>query len=147
MNLVRGLTFKTSALMLAVCLVAVGAVSVAGYFRSSDALLQSQARGLEAVRSNRATGIERYFDSIVGQIETQSVSPDIAGALVDLARGFDKLPSDAARSVGGLDGATEDVEAYYANEFRPRLQDAGGKWTSASQYLPAEEAGVIAQSI
>ena len=147
MRIITGLTFKTAALTLGLCLVAVGAVSVAGYLKSSEALLRSQAQGLEAVRSNRATAIERYFDSIIGQIETQSVSPDIAGALTDLTRGFDRLPADAARAVGGLDGAAGDVEAYYTNEFRPRLQDAGGKWTSASQYLPAEEAGVIAQSI
>lgn len=124
-----------------------GSIALLGWLavsRGTRALLEQQRAALDAVRSSRQGYVENYFEIIRGQISNFAQDEMIVAATQQFGEAFARL--EEQEGAGGDGPAERALEAYYEEQFRPRLEAAGARWRGMEAYLPASPAARLLQA-
>ncbi|TNF91343.1 MAG: PAS domain S-box protein, partial [Gammaproteobacteria bacterium] len=111
-------------ILIAFTLVAIVAVSLVGFFAfttGSSALEEESFNKLTAVREMKASQIEDYFQLIENQVITLSEDRMIIEAMRDFDDGLHTLEGDLGITEEDMNDIDVRLEAYYEDEFLPRL--------------------------
>jgi class 3 adenylate cyclase len=144
-----------SLLLLMLLLVSVGSnvvVGVIGYINGTESLTEAANDRLIEVRDSRAREILGLFDSIENSLLLASRDRAVVDAGVAFTEAFGELESagTAAGAVdeAGLEGSSgiltpeqeAELEAYFTDDFGPRLNEATDEEADASSFIPASAA-------
>ncbi len=145
----RSMTIKLKITALGLFL-GLGAITVVGLVsisRSRDALLQEQQKSLIAIATGRKHHIEKYFQTIRGQMLNFANSDMIAQATAQFSEAFGKVPSDLKESGKPGSPEYEALERYFDTQFKPRAAKAGVTFRGASAYIPESASGRLLQAM
>ncbi|MEO6115680.1 MAG: HAMP domain-containing protein, partial [Pseudolysinimonas sp.] len=157
----RNTTLSIKSLILLMLLaVSIGSnlvVGIIGYVNGTDSLKAAAFDRLVEVRDSRAREITSLFDSIQSSLLLASRDSAVVDAEQSFASGFDDLDAAAAApaqvssdtsaqstsSTGPnvlTDAQEAQLQAYFTDDFGPKLQKATGKSADASSFLPSDPA-------
>ncbi len=136
-------SLKILAVVLAVTTVGLALVAWVSIQRASKALFGQEAQALKSVRVARANAVERLLRTGIGRIPVIAKSPAVQKAAASLITAFKELDSQAKTSPED----DQKLSTYYENEYRPRLEKAGGKWPGIEQVMNLSPMGHVLQRI
>ena len=127
-----------SLLLLMLLLVSVGSnvvVGVIGYINGTESLTDAAYDRLVEVRDSRARQIVSLFDGVENSLLLASRDSALVDAEIAFAEAFDDLEE------GELTPEQEaELVAYFTDDFGPRLNEATGRESDASSFIPASAA-------
>ena len=98
-------------------LLAAVVLGILALYEARLSLTEAEFSHLTGIRTNKATQIENYFETVDNQLIVLAEDHMIIAAMVKLARGFNQLEEiDVPLSYN------DSIEAYYTTEFLPRLE-------------------------
>jgi methyl-accepting chemotaxis protein len=124
-----------------------GALAVLGMLQSRNiahAVTERQAATLVAVMDERAERVEQEFAFLQAQMVGFAADPVIVEAASKFPAAFHQL---SALEGVTPEAAQQSLAAYFDNEYRPRLTQAGQPYRGAAAYTPASPAGRVAQHL
>jgi len=128
--------------------IGLGSLAVIGYLsvvKSRQAMVVGQTEALKGVLTARQEQTESYFGFIQGQMFNFSQNRMITEATAKFAQSFAALPEQVVADTADGGVVYRSVQGYYTQEFKPRLEDAGGSWRGDSIYVPASSSARLAQ--
>jgi class 3 adenylate cyclase len=129
-----GLSIR-SILLIMLLLVSVASsvvVGLIGYVNGRDSLREAAFDRLTEVRDSRAREIVSLFDSIHNTLLLNARGDSVAGAVQAFTAGFDEL---ATTKLTDEERAT--LEAYYSDDFGPRLAEVSDEAVDPSTFIPS----------
>jgi class 3 adenylate cyclase len=144
-----------SLLLLMLLLVSVGSnvvVGVIGYINGTESLTTAANDRLIEVRDSRAREIVSLFDTIESSLLLASRDSAVVDAEVAFTEAFADLDTEGiaagAVEAAGLEGSSgiltpeqeAELEAYFTDDFGPRLNEATGEQADASSFIPESAA-------
>ena len=137
------ISIRVITLAAAVALIAVVTLGYVTSSRSIAALTAQREDSLDALRVARSKHIAQYMEIVQDQIRTFAIDGMVTEATAEFAESFAQLNETPDETV---EGATSGVRGYYEQQFKPRLEEAGGTWPGANAFLPRSKAGTLLQS-
>ncbi len=128
--------YKLILLSLSIGIGSLGAIGWLSVHRSSDALLASQRRSLDAIRSARQSQIQDYFGFIREQMFNFSQNRMVTEATVRFSEAFEKVADQVTGSSESGSDVHRALAGYFDGEFGPRLKDAGQSYRGSEAYMP-----------
>ncbi|HWH98199.1 MAG TPA: hypothetical protein VNS80_07510, partial [Pseudolysinimonas sp.] len=139
-----------SLLLLMLLLVSIGSnvvVGVIGYINGTDSLTKAANARLTEVRDSRAREIVNLFDSIEASLLLASRDSAVVDAELAFSSAVAELDNaaianDAVTAAGGESAAVltpeqeAELEAFFTDDFGPRLNEASGEEVDASSFIP-----------
>lgn len=123
-------------MLLGVSLVSLVIVGVIGFTSGRQSLSDAAFDQLTTIRELRANDIEREFASLQLGVELDSRNGTTVVAATAFIDGFQQLQGNQ------LDEAqTDELEAYYADDFVPALEERSGQEYAPETFVPASNAG------
>lgn len=144
-----------SLLLLMLLLVSVGSnvvVGVIGYINGTESLSNAAYARLIEVRDSRAREILSLFDSVENSLLLASRDSAVVDAGVAFSAAVAELDARGAAAGAveepGLEGSSgvltaeqeRELEAYFTDDFGPKLNAASGDQADASSFIPASAA-------
>lgn len=140
----KGLRGKVLLTFLAIALIPLIIISLVSYFITQSALQRQATNQLISVREVKKSQIEDYFEFIRKQVLTMAENQVVIDAMRDFTEAFpEAAPSDISPETFREYEAS--LQAYYTDEYLPRLNANLETPASLSRYLPTDEATVIWQ--
>ncbi len=122
---------KLLAMLLGVSAVSIAIVATIGYYSSYLALRDSVYNHLTSLRAIQAERIESYFHELEEEVEGISEGPNTRQAMRKLLRAYREL-----KDVEVKPEQDTRLEAYYTDEFIPRLVSEVEGTPTVATYLP-----------
>ena len=129
--------------VLGLALIPLALTAFLNYQNARQELRTAAEQKLDAVRENRSSEIEGYFQTISDQILTLSTNRAIIEAASAFSDEFNDLPGELEALGVRVDEAN--VRAYYDDEFVPRLNENLDRRAAVSEFLPSDPRTVAAQ--
>ena len=114
-------------------------------YSTRTALEQEAFSRLTAVRELKSQQIEDYFQSIRHQVVTFSEDQMIVDAMRSFTDAFRSVEGELVPRGNDYALAGSNLEAYYRNEFLPRLEENLPSETSLEEYWPEERTAQLLQ--
>ena len=114
-------------------------------YSTRKALEQEAYNRLTAVREVKSQQIEDYFQSIRHQILTFSEDRMVVDAMRSFAESFQSLQGELVPRAQDYEGAAPALEAYYQDEFFPRLKLNQTDISTPGEYWPGSRTGELLQ--
>jgi class 3 adenylate cyclase len=131
---------KVVLLLLAVSLLAALMVGFLGWRSSRQALSQTILYNITSVRSSKAAQAEAYFRNMRHTVEVLSENDMVVEAMVRFNRAFRQLENNTIPAEWDVA-----LEAYYTNQFFPRLFANLPGQADYNLYRPQNQAGLYLQ--
>jgi len=117
----RSLRNLVLAALLLMSLVPLALMGIAMYRSAAAALRDEAFARLEAIRTVVGRSVERYFTTLQQELAVAANQSQARAAVASLREAWQALPRDNA----GTTAARQELAAYYAAEFSPRLKAQG----------------------
>jgi PAS domain S-box-containing protein len=114
-------------------------------YSTRRALEQGAFDRLTAMREVKSQQIEDYFQSIRHQVVTFSEDRMMVDAMRNFSQSFRSLQGELVPRAQDYSGAAGKLEAYYRNEFFPRLAANHSDVGALESYWPGQRAGELLQ--
>lgn len=102
-----------------------------GYQSGKSNLTDRVFNQLTSVRASKAYQIESYFKTIRNHIQTLSIDPSVGSAIAEFTNAYRQLENAALPA-----DTTPKINAYYQNEFLPKLAKTGQGSPVINSFLP-----------
>ena len=138
-----GLSIRSSILIMLLVVSIVGALVVAaiGYQNGSDLLTAQTQNNLVQVRDSRIDQVHTLFSSIEQSLVLSAHGQSVIGAMQAFDGGFSELGKSKITPA-----QTAALNAYFANQFAPKLAAATGSTVDPSTFVPTNAAARYLQA-
>lgn len=121
---------KLLALLLFSGLLCIAATALIADQNGTNSLKESVFHQLTTLRESKKSEVERYFNQLQKQFEALAQSPAMLDASVALRNGFIDVPDQA--------DASPELDAFYKEQFIPKIADLIGVDQAVETYLPSD---------
>jgi serine phosphatase RsbU (regulator of sigma subunit) len=139
--------FKLTLLFVGIGLLSVTIIGWISYIEGKSSLEQESFNRLTAVREMKANQIEDYFELIENQIISYSKNYTVINAMKQFKADFNSIDDEFEKIKDTLDWKFDEINGYYENEFKPRLNKNDHIKHLADEFLVKSDAGSILQRI
>ena len=132
---------KATLFIVSVGVIASGISGWISYHHSRASLEDFTFRQLTSIHSAKTDQVSEYFALIEAQVRSLAKNPTTIAATAELKRGFFELSrrSDERASTPQSVARSEDLSAYYNDDFLPALNDGFGKNLGIESVFPVAE--------
>lgn len=141
------LSQKLIGLTLACAAASIAVVGLLNVRTATSALLDQQARSLEAVRTSRQHYIQHYFKIIREQIYNFGQDEMVIQATEAFTDAFARLPDQLPSTAAIQEERNRSLEQYYQEAFRSRLEEVGEPWRGVETYMPTSPSASLLQAM
>lgn len=102
---------------------------------------------IDAIRDNKISHVENYFDLINSQVTTLSQDKMVIQAATEFTRSFKSLAEDLGTGKSSLETASNKLSSFYNEQFSVEYSRQTGSAIDTSSLVPHDTNSLIAQSL
>ena len=108
---------------------------VSAVYNADKTIEDTTKDGLEAVRSNKAAAITRYFEFVEKQVDAFSSNLMVADAMVEFNSAYKSYNTESGVGEASVDQLRQELSSFYENDFGKEYQNQNNADAGASSLV------------